>query len=88
MRLAPYNCPASCRVLGDLAEAAAAHPSAQVWAWLVGGQLGRLEGAERIALRFGEKARSLRAAAPLRRARQAHLQPHQHTDRGVEQRPP
>ena len=48
-----------------------------------GARLGGLEGAQRVALRLGEEAGRLQAAAALRGAQQAHLQPMLHHDRGL-----
>ena len=48
-----------------------------------GARLGGLEGAQRVALRLGGEAGRLQAAAALRGAQQAHLQPMLHYDRGL-----
>ena len=48
-----------------------------------GARLGGLGGAQRVALRLGEEAGRLQAAAALRGAQQAHLQPVLHHDRGL-----
>ena len=48
-----------------------------------GARLGGLEGAQRVALRLGEEAGRLQAAAALRGAQQAHLQAMLHYDKGL-----
>ena len=48
-----------------------------------GARLGGLKGAQRVALRLGEEAGRLQAAAALRGPQQAHLQPRLHCDRGL-----
>lgn len=82
MGLAACHCSASGRAPAalHLSPGCSCAPSALKGRLGWGGRPGGPEGAQRVTLRFGEEAGSFQAAAALRRALQAHLQPHRRSD--------